>query len=71
MTDARNDVIDEEADTTAVTMDAREKQLSDFLETFVDSSLSDGYRTTLRSLITNYGKAEYGRGYVNGARDAW
>lgn len=51
-------------------LDAREVMLTGFIETHVDSCLTEGYQKTLRSLIGNYGKSEFGRGYDQGGKDA-
>lgn len=50
-------------------LDAREVMLVGFIETHVDSCLTEGYQKSLRSLIGNYGRAEYGRGYIEGGKD--
>lgn len=66
MNDARNDIIDIQAD-----QDNRETALANFIRDNVWPGISTGKREVLDSLINNYGKAQYGRGYQAGAQDAW
>jgi hypothetical protein len=46
------------------------RQLDDFLAAFVNPTIISAYRTKLHDLIDHYGRAQYNRGYLEGAKEA-